>query len=551
MKKHGMGRILSLLLAVAMCFSLAACGDGSSTDNNEPNSSNSSSGEYIQAGAQPIVDSLSYALRNASWDLSPWKNNGSSAGAMWLLLNSNLMANPGFGTALEDMQYDMAESVTFSEDNKTATIKLRDYIHDSKGNQITAEDVVFSYETAPNTGVLYAKIASLLDTITALDEYTVQMTVADVVPGTWEMLLADCPIVSKSWYENASEEERSLAPASTGAYEIVENIPGTSVTMKAVEDFWQKDDLRTIYQTVNAQTLNFVAIPEESMRVIAFENGEVDAAYLDSTNFPMFADDPNYSIFSSLMSQPNILALNCSEQSVLGSNPALRKAIFHAIDVDQVALAIAGEYYVRDNELGHSLCSDFDPAWNEEPYYEYDLDLARQYMAEAGYDPENSGLTLRYMVRNVAANSAGAVVLQNCLSKIGIDLDILTYDQALFDTYSNDPTQWDIINYSLTMSSGTVTEEWKSYLGVKSELGTAGFVQDDKLQSLLDEAMSKHDSASMNAFREYARDQAYCLPLFTTIGYQFAQSYLTDAVFNFMGGLQLNSASVSSDLVNG
>lgn len=230
-----MKKVLALILALAMCLALAACGkDANTGSQGDSSNDNPATTDVVNPGSTPVVDTLTYALRNSSWDLSPWKHNGSSANTMWLMIYGNLFANPEFGTPLEDMQPDLAKSVTISEDNLTATIELFDYIHDSKGNEITAEDVVFSYEKAPTVGSVYAKIATVLKSISAEDKYTVKMELASYSPGNWEFLLANCPIVSKSWYESSSDEEKASDPACTGAYKIEENAVGTSVTMAAL-----------------------------------------------------------------------------------------------------------------------------------------------------------------------------------------------------------------------------------------------------------------------------------------------------------------------------
>lgn len=561
-------RLIALLLAFVMSISLVACGSDSSPDTQ--NSDKPSSGQNntdignsaledaadkigtSYSGAvytEPVVDKLTYGLRNASWDFSPWKNNGSSMGAMWLLVYSNLLANPGFGSALEDMQLDMAESYTISDDQLTATVKLRDYIHDSKGNPIKAEDVVFSYETAPNVGPLYAKLSGIIESVTAVDEYTVELKIAAATPGIWATVLSDCPIVSKAWYESASDEEKAMNPASTGTYKVVENAVGTKAVLTVVEDFWQKDELRTVYQSVNATTLEFICIVEESMRAIALENGEVDAVYLDAASYSLFADDPQYTKYSAVMSQPVTLVLNCSEESPLSDNLALRKAIMHALDFDQMEMAHLGGFSVSGNDLGHPLCSDYNKEWDNEPYFQYDVDLAKQYMKEAGYDPANSGLTLKFLCRNMSGIGDAAVVAQANLAAIGIKLEICAYDQSLYDTYLRDPAQWDLAYSSLTVSSGTVTESWNSYLGVQGDHGTLGFVKDDKLQSLLKDAMSIHDDASIEAFHDYSIEQAYAAQVCISVANQFSHSYLTDTIFNFMGGLQINTAVVSEEYI--
>jgi len=158
-----MKKLIALLLALSMMFALVACGnsDKPADDDNKPGFS---ADDVVvppaggEAGESIVVDKVSYGLRNSSWDLGPWKNNGSSGNTIFTQLWCGLMANPTFGTALENFYYDMAESYEISEDKMVATIKLRDYVHDSKGNPIKAEDVVFSYQTAPKVAGAYAKV---------------------------------------------------------------------------------------------------------------------------------------------------------------------------------------------------------------------------------------------------------------------------------------------------------------------------------------------------------------------------------------------------------
>lgn len=118
-------RALPLLLAFAMLFALAACGQSGGT---EPKNSDAPAADTPNIGSlggdnqehdvseSVIAESLTYGLRNTGWDLAPWKNNGSSGNTIYTLLYATLMANPKFGTALADMQYDMAESYTISDD---------------------------------------------------------------------------------------------------------------------------------------------------------------------------------------------------------------------------------------------------------------------------------------------------------------------------------------------------------------------------------------------------------------------------------------------------
>ena len=84
-------RALPLLLAFAMLFALAACGQSGGT---EPKNSDAPAADTPNIGSlggdnqehdvseSVIAESLTYGLRNTGWDLAPWKNNGSSTPRM-------------------------------------------------------------------------------------------------------------------------------------------------------------------------------------------------------------------------------------------------------------------------------------------------------------------------------------------------------------------------------------------------------------------------------------------------------------------------------------
>lgn len=363
-------RALPLLLAFAMLFALAACGQSGGT---EPKNSDAPAVDTPNIGSlggdnqehdvseSVIAESLTYGLRNTGWDLAPWKNNGSSGNTIYTQLYATLMANPKFGTALADMQHDMAESYTISDDGLHATVKLKDYIRDSKGNAIGAEDVVFSYETAPNVAGAYANIGVYVDEIKATGDLTVEITISSAAPGVWEYVLSHCPVVNKAWYEGATDEQRSGDPATTGAYKVKENIPGTSVTLEAVEDFWQKDGDRTVYEVATAKIIKCVGISEDAKRVIALENGELDPAWIENTNIKTFADSGEFELFDFYMTNPTTFVFNCAEGSIFHDNADLRQAVLHAIDFEQVRIAASGDFGFQGHDVAPPSAATISP----------------------------------------------------------------------------------------------------------------------------------------------------------------------------------------------
>ena len=546
-----MKKVLAIILSLAMAFALAACGGTTSSDTaSQTEKAETAAAETVTAAApaqaaEEAVEYLAYGLRNNSWDLSPWMNNGSSGNTVYTLLYAGLMCCPGFGTAFEDCQLDMAESIEYSDDNLKATVKLKDYIVDSKGNKITAEDVVFSYTKAPEVAGTHAAINTYMKSIKAVDDYTVEIELNNAVAGAWLYVLCNNQVISKSWYESASDDEKSNDPACTGAYCVKENISGTSVTFEALDDFWQKDEDRTVYEIVNVKEITCEAISEDTMRCVALENGELDIAWIENASINLFEGDDNYNLFSFYMPNVTTIVFNCSEESPFYDNANLRLACLHAIDFEQVLYATASGFGFQGHDMAPASCYDYQKSWDDEGYYDYDVELAKEYLEKAGY--KEGELEIHFMCKTMAAQKAGVVVIQDCLAKIGINVVIDAYDQALFDTYTTDPTQWDMSWQSGNLVTGSVTEAWNFYCGQKSDEGTLGFVKDDKLQELLDEAMLKDDEESLNAFHEYLLETGYAVNAFNEQAYFVAEKGITGVQFNIMENAALNACTFSPE----
>ena len=281
------------------------------------------------------------------------------------------------------------------------------------------------------------------------------------------------------------------------------------------------------------------------MRCVALENGELDIAWIENASINLFEGDDNYNLFSFYMPNVTTIVFNCSEDSPFYDNADLRLACLHAIDFEQVLYATAAGYGFQGHDMAPTSCYDYQTSWDDEGYYDYDVELAKEYLEKAGY--KEGELEIHFMCKTMAAQKAGVVVIQDCLAQIGINVIIDAYDQALFDTYTSDSTQWDMSWQSGNLVTGSVTEAWNFYCGSKGDQGTLGFVKDDKLQELLETAMEEDDEESLNAFHEYMLEQGYAVNAFNEQAYFVAEKGITGVQFNIMENAALNACTFSSE----
>ena len=104
-------------------------------------------------------------------------------------------------------------------------------------------------------------------------------------------------------------------------------------------------------------------------------------------------------------------------------NKQVRQAIAYAINHEDVAAVFGVGMTSPSYSLLPSGVFGYNAAYDENPRYPYDPEKAKAMLAEAGYA---DGMTLRVICDPMY--SAIAEVVQNQLAKVGITLDITTYD---------------------------------------------------------------------------------------------------------------------------
>ena len=497
------------------------------------------------------VDKVVFALDSSSFDMSPFGAN--SIPRMWMCQNvyGSLFCTPYYGATLEELQPWLAKSYE-KVDDLTYKVELYDYIKDSKGNDITADDVVFSYEKMYSNGG-ETRIGTYLDNIEVVDDYHMIFHLKKYGPGVMEFLLGNYTlnICDKEWYESASDEEKYNDPACTGAYQIVDYIAGSGITLEAVEDYWQTDEsLRCVSEAQNVKTIEYKVITETSMRSIALENGEIDATVIDASELSRFYDGENavdgYSVAINGGTFCQTVFLNMdSGKSPLADDENLRKAALYALDSESILYG--GDYDETTAEvcasLGTSTMTGYDESWAED-YFNYDPDKAKEYYEASGHAPGE--VTIRLLSRTSIADGIHAVMVAN-LEAAGFSVELLSYDQALFNTYKTDSTQWDMI-YDNKGATGNIVTGWDNNFNPAGfENGSVCFTHDDTLTELLNTATTTGSEEDINAFQDYLKELACCKGLFTSKNLMVGQKGILNLDVNSNMMPRVNSFTFASD----
>lgn len=171
----------------------------------------------------------------------------------------------------------VAETADVAADRMTVTFKLRPAARFSDGSPLTADDVVFSFETLkekghPAYGIMLRDVAKAQ----ALDKSTVRFAFQGSQVRDLPQIAAGLAILSKAYYATVPFDETTLKPPlGSGPYLISDHKQGTFVTYKRRADYWARD------LPVNRGRYNFDELRFEYFRDRTTELESIKSGVLD------------------------------------------------------------------------------------------------------------------------------------------------------------------------------------------------------------------------------------------------------------------------------
>lgn len=522
-------KILAILLTLLMVISLmAGCFGKSSTTGTNTNQSSTSSANNSTKG--PSV--VNIGLASDPNDLSPFSAPSLGRVSIMKTMYETLVDQNGFGGDMVGVLMKDYQKVSDLEYKLT----LYDNIYDTAGNHLTASDVAFCYNTAIKLGNL-TKLNQIAS-VTAVDEYTVDFKFKKLQVGDLAVLWSECPIVTQAAYE-ASKDKMATDPVGTGPYKMTSYIPGNSITFEKTNKYWQTDTSKiNVNSQANVDKIVYQIIPDPSQQTVALETGKIDLSSsinnTDLTRFQVGENSKKFTITRERENLTDILLFNCYTGNPF-TNKALRQAVAYAIDDNAIVKGALNGLGVASKIPGNSKYPDYNKSWDTKNYYGFDLNKAKELLAQAGYKPGQ--LTVNLMSTSDDPHVKEAQVIQAELKDLGINVKISSYDGALYNAYKFDPTKWDLL-INQAASTDYIVNVWKlMWDDTAYKYGTGNFFKDDKMQSLLMTACSidGHTQANVDAFLSYTMDQCYGIGLAEEYDNFVHSNKITKLVFDCKG----------------
>ncbi|WP_108444284.1 ABC transporter substrate-binding protein [Halomonas denitrificans] len=317
-------------------------------------------------------------------------------------------------------------------DDTTMRMTLRDDVTFHSGNAFTAEDVVWTIERlkrSPDFKAIFEPIAS----VTAVDDTTVEITTTKPYPLLLNLATYVFPMDS-AFYSGTDEDGdpkdeivkngNSFASShlsGTGPYVVTERQQGVRIAFERFDDYWDEESPGNVDEIV------MTPISENATRVAALLSGDVDfIAPVPPNDLDRVREDEDVQLVT--MSGTRIILFHMNQERVEAfQDPRVRQAFAYAINQEGIAdrlmkgFATPAAQFSPEGYAGH--VESLEPR--------YDLEKAKQLMAEAGFE---DGFEITMMApNNRYVNDAKiAQAVAAMLARINVTVDLKTLPKAQY-----------------------------------------------------------------------------------------------------------------------
>lgn len=528
---------IALLLCVEMMIALlAGCGggnSGSAAPAAEPADESADEPAAEPAAEAVVKDTLVVGAFPESTGFDPQNGEGNMVYLLGMCVYENLFTADENG----NLSPDLATSWEYSEDGSELTIHLQEGVKFHNGNDFTSEDVLYTVTRLSQNMMWGAQVASVdLANSSCPDDYTVVFALDHYDARLLPTLCAEVGfMLDKDYCEEVGDDGIAQNPMGTGPYAFVKNESGVGITLERFDDYWGEAGA---FKNIE---LRYFA--DDNTRALEFESGTLDIAVIESDfNFDYIDNggiDGAY-LYSWPTTKLGSLMMGTATQDTLFQNEDLRLAICHAIDVNTLVPSISGNTALVATSSMPEMCEAYVPH-----IYEYDPDLAREYLAKAGYP---DGVSFTITVSQDQANDVKmAEAIQAQLAEVGIDMQVETSD--MFSVIMGQV--FGSINSSI-MTNGYNGDPYEEYKPMTPDSGMAlaAFTDEEAIEAI-NELIATQDEARrielLQELQDIVFDKGIYLPLYQWVAAYAAHDYihgLENATFHAMPVIDLTKITI-------
>ena len=482
-------KLLALFLALVMVGAvLPGCGDGSKDPGGQGN--NGETGEPVKGGE--ITVGIAQDLDSS---LDPHKTVKAGTREVMFNVFEGLLKPDASG----NLNPAVAESYTVSDDHLLYTFKLRSGVKFHNGQDVTPEDVIWSYQRCaePDSADIIQVAAFAGVEMYAEGDDTVCFQLQE--PNNEFASYLTTAVLPKDYTEQDTQ------PVGTGPFKFVSRTAQESVVLERFDDYWgEKPDLTKV---------TYKIIENADSILLSLQSGAVDVfAHLTTNQIQQLGD--GFHVEEGTMNLVQALYLNNAEKPF--DDVRVRQALSYAVDRQQILdLAFDGYGTLLGSSMYPAFSKYFDDSLTD--YYTYNTEKAKELLTEAGY-PNGFDMTIT-VPSNYQPHMDTAQVIVEQLKAVGINATIqpVTWESWVQDTYSNRQFQSTVVGVdasSMTASamlSRFVSTAGNNFINYSNADYDALYAQaqacyDDEEQTAMYKDLEKN--LTENAANVYIQDMA-------------------------------------------
>lgn len=312
----------------------------------------------------------------------------------------------------------LAESYEVSEDGLTWTFKLRENVSFHDGTPFNAEAVKFSIQRTLDIGDAPAGIWQSVQEINIISDYEIEFQLSAPIPFDYMVAGGYGTFFVSPTAVKENEIDGDLAQnwmrdnaVGTGPYKLREWVRGQYMILEKHEDYWEE------WEEGCPEIIMVKFVTEYSTARLMLEKGEADMVDFVPADQ---VEELNKMEGITVKSYPSYetLYFHFNNQKPPTDNKIVRQALSYAFNYDSVGIVSQGNAVPLKGILPSAMWG-----FKEDVYqYNYDLEKAKNLLAEAGYAEGDLTITMAYAAQDELQRQL-AEIYKSDLAKIGVTLE--------------------------------------------------------------------------------------------------------------------------------
>lgn len=385
---------------------------------------------------------------------------------------------------------DLAKKFYF-ENNKTLIFELKKGVKWHDGEEFTADDVMFTYQTLVSDKIAspYSAGFRFVKYVQVINRYKVKVVYKQAyfkALETWMMGILPKHILKDE--ENLMNSSFNTAPIGTGPYTLYQLEHSKNIILRAYDDYFEGRP--------KIDEISFHVIADAMTRFMMLKSGEIDIGSVDPMQYERqlsakFFD--MFDIYEKITQSYTYLGFNLRIDKF--KNPKVRQALSLAIDREEIMQIL----FFKHAKVCTGPFLPSSIAFNKEVKApSLNINKAKELLAEAGYDESNP---FEFEIVTSNSNSVrpyAAEILQHQLKKAGVIVKLRVMEWQAFLNMVVFPNKFDsvLLGWGLSPTPDPYMF-WHSDNDRQGGFNLVGF-KDDKMDKMIEESQEIIDRKKLS-----------------------------------------------------